>query len=228
MVDGGIVGSQIQHVAGVRQVIANACENNPLAASGGVTVLGASKSQPAAMIEAMVAAGVMDFGENRVQEAEAKWPILKKKYPEIRLHLIGSLQSNKAADAVALFDVIQTVDRVKVADVLAAEMARQGKVLPCYVQVNIGGEAQKAGVGVPEAPALIAHCRALGLVLEGLMCVPPLGHHPAPYFALLAKIAKSAGVSGLSMGMSDDYETAVRMGATCVRLGRVLFGERAV
>ncbi len=215
-----------QTVAEIRQHIAKAKENSGLATDGAVTLLGASKAQPAEVIEAAIMAGMTDFGENRVQEAQAKWLTLKQKHPAIRLHLIGPLQSNKVAEAVALFDVIQTVDREKLAVALAEEMGKQGRRLPCFVQVNTGAEPQKAGVSVEEAPELIDRCRVLGLELMGLMCVPPAGQHPAPHFALLAKMAREQGLSQLSMGMSEDYETAVRMGATCVRLGRVLFGER--
>lgn len=214
-----------QQVVVIREKIAIASKS-PLAHASGVCLLAASKSQGFDAIEEAIGAGIVDFGENRVQEAEDKWLSIKAKYPHVRLHLIGALQSNKVKEAVALFDVIQTVDRVKLADALAAEMGKQQRSISCYIQVNIGAEEQKAGVSVDEAPQLLAHCRGIGLVIEGLMCVPPVGQHPAPHFALLAKMAAEMGLSGLSMGMSDDYEIAVRMGASCVRVGRVLFGDR--
>lgn len=216
-----------QPIADVTRNIAKAKESSPLAFEGNICLLGASKGQGRALIEAAIKAGMRDFGENRVQEAADKWPEIKNKYPEVRLHCIGALQRNKVAAAVALFDVIQTVDREALAEALAAEMHQQGRKLACYVQVNTGAEPQKAGVSVEETEALVAKCRMLGLDVVGLMCVPPVGQHPAPHFALLAKLAVECGLKGLSMGMSEDYETAVRMGASCVRLGRVIFGERA-
>lgn len=198
---------------------------NPLPAP---TIIGASKSQPAPVLEEALAAGLRQFGENKVQEAQAKWPALKAAHPGITLHLIGSLQSNKAADAVALFDVIQTIDRVKIADAIAGEMARQGRDLKLLIQVNTGEEPQKGGVTPRELPALIAHYRNEGLPgLMGLMCVPPADVNPAPHFALLQKMAAEHGLPWLSMGMSSDYAIAVRFGATHVRIGTALFGERA-
>ena len=191
------------------------------------TLIGASKSQPAALLEAAIGLGLMDFGENKVQEAESKWPSLKEKYPRVRLHLIGPLQSNKAADAVALFDVIHTVDRVKIADALAAACEKLGKHPRLLIQVNTGEEPQKAGVAPREAASLLAHCRAIGLPITGLMCVPPEGVNPAPHFALLQKMADELGLPELSMGMSGDFETAIRLGATMVRVGTALFGARS-
>ena len=199
------------------------------AASGSascVTLIGASKTQPTAALEEAIALGLRDFGENRVQEAEGKWPALKAAYPDIRLHLIGPLQSNKAKEAVALFDVIQTIDRPKIADAVAQEIAKQGRQLTLLIQINIGEEPQKAGVLPTELPALLAHCRALSLPITGLMCVPPADKNPAPYFALLHQMAAKEGLSELSMGMSHDFETAIRLGATMVRIGTALFGER--
>jgi uncharacterized pyridoxal phosphate-containing UPF0001 family protein len=217
-------------------------------------LIGASKGQPAAKLEAAIGLGLTHFGENKVQEAAEKWPALKAAHPEVTLHLIGPLQSNKAADAVALFDVIQTVDRPKIADALAAAVERlrrlnearvashgepEGRGLggdapartkfatPKFlIQVNIGEEPQKAGVAPKDAAALLAHCRSLGLTINGLMCVPPEGVNPAPYFALMQKLAREHGLKELSMGMSGDFETAIRMGATMVRVGTALFGER--
>jgi PLP dependent protein len=167
------------------------------------------------------------FGENRVQEAAGKWPGLKAEFPDLELRLIGPLQSNKAREAVALFDVIETVDREKIAAELAREIARQGRSPRLYVQVNTGSEPQKAGVEPREAVAFAARCRDVhGLVVEGLMCIPPFEENPGPHFALLEKLARQAGVEKLSMGMSADYELAVRFGATSVRVGSAIFGSR--
>lgn len=178
-------------------------------------------------IEPLLDVGQRHFGENRVQEAMAKWPDLKARYPDIVLHLIGPLQTNKVRDAVKLFDVIETVDRDRLAAALAAEMARQGRRLPCYVQVNIGAEPQKAGIAVADAVAFVERARSVhGLDIVGLMCIPPLEEAPGPYFAQLAQLGRLAGVEGLSMGMSADFETAVLMGATQVRVGSALFGAR--
>lgn len=194
---------------------------------GGVTLVAVSKTFDADAIRPAIAAGQRIFGENRVQEAQGKWPDLRRETPDLELHLIGPLQSNKAAEAVALFDVIETVDREKIARALAAEMLRQGRRPRLYVQVNTGLEAQKAGIAPDDAPAFVAFCRSqLGLDIEGLMCIPPVDENPGPHFALLAKIAKSAGVERLSMGMSGDYETAVAFGATSVRVGSAIFGSR--
>ena len=190
-------------------------------------LIGASKTQPAELLEAAIRFGLNDFGENKVQEAQAKWPALKARNPQVRLHLIGPLQSNKAADAVALFDVIQTVDRPKIAEALAAACVAHGKRPDMLIQVNTGEEPHKAGVPPREAAALLAQCRALGLPVIGLMCVPPAGTSPAPHFALLKKMADGFGLCELSMGMSGDYETALRLGATMVRIGTALFGHRA-
>lgn len=209
----------------IRKVIESAQKNSKLAAPDAI-ILGACKGQGADSIRSAARQGLTHFGENRVQEAEGKWPELKKEFPDICLHLIGPLQTNKVREAVALFDVIQTVDRIKLADSLAQEGARQGRRVVCYVQVNTGREPQKAGCAPEDVDALVAHCRAIGLEVQGLMCVPPVGQHGAPHFAWLREKARALGLAGLSMGMSEDYETAVRMGATCVRLGRVLFGER--
>ncbi len=189
-------------------------------------LIGASKHQPVAKLEAAIGLGLRHFGENKVQEAAEKWPALKAAHPGVTLHLIGPLQSNKAADAVALFDVIQTVDRPKIADALAAACTKTGKRPAFLIQVNIGEEPQKAGVAPKETAALLAYCQSLGLAIDGLMCVPPEGVNPAPYFALLAKMARELGLAELSMGMSGDFETAIRMGATVVRVGTALFGNR--
>lgn len=190
-------------------------------------LIAVSKTFGPEAITPLVEAGQRQFGENRVQEAMAKWPALKARHADIVLHLIGPLQSNKAKEAVALFDVIHTVDRDKLAGVLKAEMDKQGRHLPCFVQVNIGGEAQKAGIAIQEAVDFVTRCRTVhGLEIVGLMCIPPLDLPPGPYFAQLAQLAKAAGVANLSMGMSGDFETAIVMGATHVRVGSALFGTR--
>jgi pyridoxal phosphate enzyme (YggS family) len=194
---------------------------------GTVTLVAVTKTFDASVVRPVIEAGHRVFGENRVQEAEGKWPLLKAGFPDIELHLIGPLQSNKAKQAVALFDVIETVDREKIAVELAREMARQGKVVRLYVQVNTGSEPQKAGIEPKEAVAFVARCReAHGLAIEGLMCIPPVDENPGPHFALLAKLAREAGVARLSMGMSADYELAVAFGATSVRVGSAIFGAR--
>jgi pyridoxal phosphate enzyme (YggS family) len=192
-----------------------------------VTLVAVGKTHGTAYIEAAFAAGQRVFGENRVQEAEAKFTALKAAHADLVLHLIGPLQTNKAREAVQLFDVIETLDRLKLARALAKEMARTGRRPICYVQVNTGEEAQKAGVAPAEADALIALARdELGLPVEGLMCIPPLDDEPAPHFALLAEIAKRHGLAKLSMGMTADFEIAVRFGATHVRVGTAIFGPR--
>jgi len=192
-----------------------------------VTLIAISKTHEADAIQPLIAAGQRVFGENRVQEAEGKWPKLRETTPDIALHLVGQLQSNKAEDAVALFDAIHSVDRPSLVSALAKAMDKAGKRPACFLQVNIGDEDQKGGCPVLELPALLAEARAADLPVQGLMCVPPLELEPAPYFALLAKIARDHGLEGLSMGMSGDFETAVTIGATHVRVGTALFGGRA-
>lgn len=192
-----------------------------------VGLVAVSKFQPAGRIEAALAAGHRLFGENRVQEAKGRWPALRQRYADIRLHLVGPLQTNKVKDAVALFDVIETVDRPKLADALAAEMDRTGRRPDCLVQVNTGEEAQKAGVAPAALADLLQHCiRDRRLPVTGLMCIPPLDESPAPHFALLAELAGRHGLAVLSMGMSGDYETAIHQGATLVRVGTAIFGDR--
>jgi pyridoxal phosphate enzyme (YggS family) len=192
-----------------------------------VTLTAVTKTHEAERVLPLLEAGHRDFGENRVQEAAAKWPALRERFEGITLRLIGPLQSNKAAEAVAAFDVIETVDREKIARVLGSEMEKQGRSLPAYVQVNTGDEPQKAGVAPQEAVAFAARCREEhGLNVVGLMCIPPLEAVPAPHFALLRKLAREAGLPELSMGMSGDYEAAVSLGATSVRVGSALFGAR--
>jgi pyridoxal phosphate enzyme (YggS family) len=193
-----------------------------------VNLVAVTKTFGAEHITPVLDAGHRLFGENRVQEAAAKFPALRTRYPDLRLHLIGPLQTNKVKDAVALFDAIQTVDREKLARALAAEMARQDRKPELFIQVNIGEEPQKAGVAPREADAFIRLCRdELGLQIAGLMCIPPAGHQPAPYFALLREIARRNALPELSMGMSGDYESAIRLGATLVRVGTAIFGTRA-
>jgi pyridoxal phosphate enzyme (YggS family) len=191
-------------------------------------LIAVTKTHGAERIRPLLEAGHRVFGENRVQEAQAKWPPLKSEFPDIELHLIGPLQTNKLRDAIGLFDVIHTLDRAKLADALAAEAARGGTVPDLLIQVNTGEEPQKAGVVPADAPALIALARGeRGLTVKGLMCIPPADVAPAPHFALLAKIARAHDLPLLSMGMSADFETAIRFGATHVRVGSALFGARA-
>lgn len=197
-------------------------------APGDVTLIAVSKTFGAEDVAPVLEAGHRAFGENRVQEADGKWPGLRARFPDVELHLIGPLQSNKTAEAVALFDVIHTVDRPKIAQALAKEMAAQGRTLTLFVQVNTGGEAQKAGVRPEAADAFLAQCRdEFGLTVAGLMCIPPFDEPPAPHFALLDTIAKRNGLKSLSMGMSADFADAVPFGATHVRVGSAIFGVRS-
>lgn len=192
-----------------------------------VTLVAVSKTFDADEIRPAILAGQRVFGENRVQEAEGKWPGLRAETAGIELHLIGPLQSNKTEEAVALFDVIETVDREKIARTIAAEIKKQGKTLRLYVQVNTGLEPQKAGIAPDDTVAFVAFCRdELGLTIEGLMCIPPADENPGPHFALLAKLAERCGVEKLSMGMSGDYDVAIGFGATSVRVGSAIFGTR--
>ncbi|MDT7534086.1 YggS family pyridoxal phosphate-dependent enzyme [Sphingobium sp. SA2] len=191
-----------------------------------ITLIAVSKTQSADAIRPLIAAGQRVFGENRVQESQEKWPALREERPDIALHLVGQLQSNKAADAVALFDVIHSLDRPSLLTALAKAMDAAGKRVPCYIQVNIGAEEQKGGCAIADVPALIAAARDADIPLLGLMAVPPADVEPAPYFALLAKMAREEGLPRLSMGMSGDYETAIMLGATDIRVGTALFGDR--
>ncbi len=192
-----------------------------------VTLVAVSKAQPIERIRAALEAGQRVFGENYVQEARAHWEGMRERYPDLELHMIGALQSNKARDAVALFDAIETVDRPRLARALAREMDRQGRRPACYVEVNTGEEPQKAGVWPEDADAFVRLCRdELNLPVVGLMCVPPEGEEPSPHFALLREIAGRNGLARLSMGMSADYEVAIRFGATHVRVGTAIFGAR--
>jgi pyridoxal phosphate enzyme (YggS family) len=214
-----------ERLAAVRAAIARAARLAGREA-GSVTLVAISKTHGAEAIRPLIGAGQRIFGENRVQEAQAKWPALKAEWPDIRLHLVGTLQSNKAEEAVALFDAVHSLDRPSLVEAMAKAMAKTGRRPDCFVQVNIGDEPQKGGCAVAELPALLAHAQKAGLSVAGLMCIPPEGLEPAPYFALLAALARRHGLEGLSMGMSGDYETAVTIGATHVRVGTALFGPR--
>ena len=208
-----------QHIAAA----ARAAGRDPAA----VTLVAVSKTHGADRVRELVDVGQRVFGENRVQEAEEKFPALKAEYPDLALHLIGPLQTNKAREAVALFDVIESVDRERLAATLAKEMTRSGRRPDCYIQVNTGEEPQKAGVLPAELDAFVASCRDTHkLPIVGLMCIPPVDEEPALHFALLAKMAARNGLAKISMGMSADYETAIRLGATHVRVGTALFGHR--
>ncbi len=214
------------NLAAIRQRMAEAAHQAGRQTAD-VTLVAVSKTHDAWRVEALIEAGQAVFGENRVQEAAGKFPALRARHPGLKLHLIGPLQSNKVKEAVALFDVIETVDRPKLAQALAQEMIRQGRRLPCFVQVNTGEEPQKAGVTPGGTDAFVALCRdELKLPVVGLMCIPPADEEPALHFALLAKLARRNGLDQLSMGMSGDFETAIRLGATHVRVGTALFGAR--
>ena len=192
-----------------------------------VALVAVSKTHPASAVREALLAGHRTFGENRVQEALAKYPALRESFPDLALHLIGPLQTNKVSDAVALFDVIESLDRPRLAEALAREMERTGRRLPCLIEVNTGEEAQKSGVMPVAADDFVALCRdRLGLPVVGLMCVPPLDEEPSPHFALLREIARRTGLDLLSMGMSADFETAIRFGASHVRVGTAIFGSR--
>ncbi|PKP89266.1 MAG: YggS family pyridoxal phosphate-dependent enzyme [Alphaproteobacteria bacterium HGW-Alphaproteobacteria-16] len=209
----------------VRANIAKVCKPARRAPAD-VTLIAVSKTHGPEAIAPLIAAGQRVFGENRVQEAAGKWPALRAEYPEIELHLIGQLQSNKAEEAVALFDYIHALDRPSLLAALARAMDKAERRVPCFVQVNIGDEPQKGGCPINELPAFIATVRAADVPLAGLMCIPPADTEAAPFFALLAKLAADHGITGLSMGMSGDYEIAVMLGATHVRVGTALFGAR--
>jgi pyridoxal phosphate enzyme (YggS family) len=215
-----------ERLRGIREDIARAARlarREP----GEITLIAVSKTHPAEAITPLLEAGHRHFGENRVQEAQAKWPARRDAFPDLRLHLIGRLQSNKAEEAVALFDVIHSVDRPSLVDALGKAGVKSGRRPECFVQVNIGDEEHKGGCLVSDLPALLERCRGAGLPIVGLMCIPPAQVEPAPFFALLAKLARRHDVAGLSMGMSSDFETGVMIGATHVRVGTRLFGERS-
>lgn len=217
--------NQTQDIVSLEQQLASAVHKSPLAQTP-PQIIAVSKKQPAERIDAALAAGHRHFGENRVQEAYEHWKNRKCSDTEITLHLIGPLQSNKVKEAVALFDIIHTVDREKIARAIQAECEAQDKNIPCFIQVNTGEESQKNGVTPSELPALLNVCKGIGLHIIGLMCIPPAGINPAPHFALLKKLADTHGLKELSMGMSGDYETAARLGATYVRIGTAFFGAR--
>lgn len=191
-----------------------------------INLVAVSKKQPIERVRAALDAGHRLFGENRVQDAVERWQDIKPDYPDVKLHFIGPLQTNKVKEAVAFFDCIETVDREKLADHLAAEMEKQGRSLPCFIEVNTGEEPQKAGVSPATLPDFLAYCRDKGLDIVGLMCIPPVDEPSALHFALLQKLAAENGLDHLSMGMSSDFEKAVSLGATYVRVGTALFGER--
>lgn len=219
--------SSVEGLEEVRSAVAAACRDCGRAPEE-VTLVAVSKTFPASAIAPVIEAGQRVFGENRVQESRDKWPALRAAHPRLELHLIGPLQSNKARDAVTLFDAIHTVDRPKIAAALAEEMARAGRAPKLFVQVNTGAEPQKAGILPEAADAFIAECRErYGLPIEGLMCIPPAADVPDPHFALLAKIAARNGLKGLSMGMSADFPAAIRQGATHIRVGSAIFGHRS-
>ncbi len=195
--------------------------------TGDVNLIAVSKTRSADEIRPLLSAGHRCFGENRVQEAASKWTELRADYPDVQLHLIGQLQSNKADEAVALFDVIHTLDRPSLTEALSAAMRKSGKSVPCFVQVNIGEEPQKGGCAITELPELLRLARAGGIDVVGLMCLPPADTEAAPFFALLAELAARHGLSQLSMGMSDDFPVAIQLGATHIRVGTTLFGARS-
>jgi pyridoxal phosphate enzyme (YggS family) len=213
-----------QRLADVQAGLNRACRD--AARTEKPLLVAVSKTFDADAIRPLIAVGQRHFGENRVQEAQAKWPAMMAETPGITVHLVGQLQSNKAAEAVALFDVIHSVDRPSLVTALGKAQAAAGKHPACYLQVNIGDEEQKGGCALSDLPALLAQAREAGLNVVGLMCVPPAAVEPAPYFALLAEHAKRLGLAGLSMGMSSDYETAALLGSTVVRVGSALFGSR--
>ncbi len=215
-----------ENLSKIRAAIA-AAEREAGREKGSVELVAVSKTKPVEDIRPVIAAGQRIFGENRVQEAQSKWPLLKAETPDLQLHLIGPLQSNKTADAVALFDVIETVDREKIAREIAREIKKQGRSPELFIQINTGSEPQKAGIDPEQADDFIDLCRSeLELDISGLMCIPPVDENPGPHFALLAKIAGRAGLKQLSMGMSDDFEIGIAMGATRVRVGSAIFGAR--
>ncbi len=213
---------------GLTDIIArmHAAETKAQRPVGSTRLMAISKVQPLTRVEAVLKAGHRLFGENKVQEAAGKWPEFRARFQGVELHLVGPLQTNKARQAMELFDAIQSVDRPKLARTLARLAGEQGHCPKLYVQVNTGAEPQKAGVLPDDADAFIAECRELGLPLVGLMCIPPVDEDPAPHFAMLRQIAERNGVAELSMGMSGDFETAIAEGATCVRVGSAIFGER--
>ena len=220
------MSAAVERLGEVRHRIERACKRygrDPQT----VRLVAVSKTYDADAIAPVVAAGQRLFGENRVQEAIQKWPPLREQYPDVEVRLIGPLQSNKAKEAVATFDTIESVDREKIASALAKEMEKADRRLPIWVQVNTGEEPQKAGVPPREAVAFVEKCRTMGHDVRGLMCIPPADENPGPHFALLAKLADEAGLTDLSMGMSSDFDEGIRQGATSVRVGSAIFGTRS-
>ena len=217
--------SAASRLAAIKARIDHACKVAGREAAE-VTLVAISKTHGAETIEPLLAAGQRVFGENRVQEAQAKWPALRERFPDAELHLVGRLQSNKAADAVALFECIHSLDRPSLVSALGKAMDKAGRQVPCFIQVDIGEEPQKGGCAIADLGSLLEQARAADVPVIGLMCVPPLGIEPAPFFALLDKLARDHGLAGRSMGMSGDYETAIMLGATHVRVGTALFGTR--
>jgi len=219
----GIIAANLTAVRGRIEAAARAAGRAPES----VALVAVSKTHPAAIVREALAAGHRVFGENRVQEAQAKYPALREAYPDLALHLIGPLQTNKVRAALAIFDVIESVDRPRLAQALAKEMNHSGRRPPCLIEVNTGEEARKAGILPADADGFIVECRdRVGLSILGLMCVPPIDEEPAPHFALLREIARRNGLAVLSMGMSADFERAIRFGATHVRVGTAIFGAR--
>ena len=213
-------------LAEVRTKIAKACkiaQRDP----GEVTLIAVSKTQPASAIEPLLTLGQRHFGENRVQEAQDKWPALREAHPAVQLHLVGQLQSNKTEDAVRVFDAIHSLDRASLVSALARAFDKTGRRVPCFVQVNVGDEPQKGGCAIADLPALLDEARQADIPLAGLMCLPPDGIEPAPFFAYLDKLARDHGLEGRSLGMSGDVGTAIMLGATHVRIGTALFGARS-
>ena len=213
-------------LAEVRSKIAKACKiarRDP----GEVTLIAVSKTRGASAIQPLLTLGQRHFAENRVQEAHDKWPALREAHPAVQLHLVGQLQSNKAEDAARLFDCIHSLDRPSLVTALAKAFDKTDRRVPCFIQVNVGDEAQKGGCAIADLPALLAEARAADIPLAGLMCLPPDGIEPAPFFAFLDKLARDHGLDGRSMGMSGDFETAIMLGATHVRIGTALFGARS-
>ena len=220
--DSNLADQALKDITGKIEKAARIADRKP----SDITLVAVSKTRTSDEIRPLLEAGHQVFGENRVQEAVAKWTALKAEYPEIELHMIGQLQSNKAAEAVALFDYIHSLDRPSLIKALGREMDRQDRRIPCFIQVNIGEEAQKGGCDIVAIPDLLVQARESGIEIAGLMAIPPDNANPVPYFALLAKLARDHDLEGLSMGMSGDFESAIKLGATHVRVGTALFGPR--
>lgn len=221
--DSSLANPALQDIFGKIEKAARIADRKP----ADITLIAVSKTRSSEEIRPLLAAGHRVFGENRVQEAAEKWPTLQSEYPDIELHMIGQLQSNKAGEAVALFDYIHSLDRPSLIKALAREMDRQARRVPCFLQVNIGEESQKGGCDIKAVSQLLEQARSAGIPVAGLMAIPPENTNPVPYFALLAKLARDQSLDGLSIGMSGDFEQAIKLGATHVRVGTALFGPRA-